>query len=81
MLRWTTALYLIGLIAALLGFGGLTVVNAGIARLLIVLFLAAFLGSLVALAVGVSRYEQSTRSDGPSALGTPLPGAAPTVAE
>jgi len=81
MLRWTTALYILGLVAALLGFGGLTVVTAGLARLLIVLFLAAFVVSLAALAIGVLRYDARASESDHSSLGAAMPAGAPSTSE
>jgi uncharacterized membrane protein YtjA (UPF0391 family) len=79
MLRRTTALYVVGLVAALLGFGGLTVVTAGIARVLIVLFLAAFIVSLAALAIGVLRYDHGAPDSDP--LPQPLSAGSPSPTE
>jgi uncharacterized membrane protein YtjA (UPF0391 family) len=81
MLRWTTALYILGLVAALLGFGGLTVVTAGLARLLIVLFLAAFVVSLAALAIGVLRYDAGASESDHSSLGGAMSAGAPSTSE
>ncbi|MEO8029629.1 MAG: DUF1328 domain-containing protein [Gemmatimonadota bacterium] len=72
MLRWNTSLYVIGLVVAVLGFGGLTIVTAALGRVLIILFLSAFLVSLIALAIGVSRYEQGQHKSSHQALGNPL---------
>jgi uncharacterized membrane protein YtjA (UPF0391 family) len=51
MLRWALAFFVVALIAAVLGFGGIAVAAAGIAKLLffvfLVLFLVALLGGLV----------------------------------
>lgn len=51
MLRWALAFFVIAIIAAVFGFGGIAVAAAGIAKILffifIVLFLAALLGGLV----------------------------------
>jgi uncharacterized membrane protein YtjA (UPF0391 family) len=51
MLRWALAFFVIALVAAVLGFGGIAVAAAGIAKLLffvfLVLFLVALLGGLV----------------------------------
>jgi uncharacterized membrane protein YtjA (UPF0391 family) len=51
MLRWAIAFFIIALVAAILGFGGIAVAAAGIAKILffifLVLFLVALLGGLV----------------------------------
>ena len=51
MLRWALAFFVIAIIAAVFGFGGIDVAAAGIAKLLffvfLVLFLVALLGGLV----------------------------------
>lgn len=52
MLRWALAFFVIALVAALLGFGGIAVAAAGIAKVLFYVFLILF---LVALLGGVLR--------------------------
>jgi uncharacterized membrane protein YtjA (UPF0391 family) len=51
MLRWALAFFVIAIIAAVFGFGGIAVAAAGIAKILffifLVLFLVALLGGLV----------------------------------
>lgn len=51
MLRWAIAFFVIAIIAAIFGFGGIAVAAAGIAKILffifLVLFLVALLGGLV----------------------------------
>ena len=51
MLRWALAFFIIAIIAAVFGFGGIAVAAAGIAKILffifLVLFLVALLGGLV----------------------------------
>ena len=51
MLRWALAFFVIAIIAAVFGFGGIAVAAAGIAKLLffifLVLFLVALLGGMV----------------------------------
>jgi len=51
MLRWALAFFVVAIIAAVFGFGGIAVAAAGIAKLLffifLVLFLFALLGGLV----------------------------------
>jgi uncharacterized membrane protein YtjA (UPF0391 family) len=51
MLRWAVGFFVIALIAAVLGFGGIAAAAAGIAKVLfyifLILFLAALLGDLV----------------------------------
>jgi uncharacterized membrane protein YtjA (UPF0391 family) len=47
MLNWALAFFLVALLAAILGFSGVAVAAAGIAKLLFVLFLVLFLASLV----------------------------------
>jgi uncharacterized membrane protein YtjA (UPF0391 family) len=53
MLSWALTFFLIALVAAVLGFGGLAVAAAGIARICFFIFLALFVVSL--LAHGVRR--------------------------
>jgi len=48
MLSWTLMFLVIVLIAAVLGFGGIAVAAAGIAKILFYLFLVLFLVSLIA---------------------------------
>jgi uncharacterized membrane protein YtjA (UPF0391 family) len=52
MLRWAVGFFLIALVAALFGFGGIAVAAAGIAKILFFIFLVLF---LVALLGGVIR--------------------------
>jgi len=52
MLRWAAAFFIIALIAAFLGFGGVAVAAAGIAKILFMVFLVLF---LVALLGGLAR--------------------------
>jgi uncharacterized membrane protein YtjA (UPF0391 family) len=52
MLRWALAFFVVALIAALLGFGGIAIAAAGIAKILFYVFLILF---LVALLGGVLR--------------------------
>ena len=51
MLRWAVAFFIIAIVAAIFGFGGIAVAAAGIAKILffifLVLFLVALLGGLV----------------------------------
>jgi uncharacterized membrane protein YtjA (UPF0391 family) len=47
MLRWAIGFFIVALIAALLGFGGVAVAAAGIAKILFYLFLILFLITLV----------------------------------
>lgn len=47
MLRWALGFFIIALIAAVLGFGGIAVAAAGVAKLLFYLFLILFLVTLV----------------------------------
>lgn len=47
MLNWALTFLVIALIAAALGFGGIAGTSAGIAKILFVVFIALFLGSLV----------------------------------
>jgi uncharacterized membrane protein YtjA (UPF0391 family) len=48
MLNWAVTFFIVALIAALLGFTGIALAAAGIAKLLFVVFLVLFLVSLVA---------------------------------
>lgn len=52
MLNWALAFFLIAILAAVFGFGGIAVASAGIAKMLFFLFLVMF---LVMLVIGVSR--------------------------
>ncbi len=51
MLRWAVGFFIIALIAAILGFGGIAMAAAGMAKILfyifVVLFLAALLGGFL----------------------------------
>jgi uncharacterized membrane protein YtjA (UPF0391 family) len=47
MLRWALAFFIVALIAAVLGFGGIAAASAGIAKILFFLFLVLFAVSLV----------------------------------
>ena len=51
MLRWALGFFIIAIIAAVFGFGGIAIAAAGIAKILffifLVLFLVALLGGLV----------------------------------
>jgi uncharacterized membrane protein YtjA (UPF0391 family) len=47
MLRWALAFFVVALIAAILGFGGIAVAAAGIAKLLFFIFLILFVAALV----------------------------------
>jgi uncharacterized membrane protein YtjA (UPF0391 family) len=47
MLHYALVFFLIAIVAAVFGFGGIAVASAGIAKILFVLFLVLFLVSLV----------------------------------
>ncbi|HZV59391.1 MAG TPA: DUF1328 domain-containing protein [Candidatus Eremiobacteraceae bacterium] len=47
MLRWALGFFVVAIIAALLGFSGIAVASAGIAKLIFYVFLVLFLVSLV----------------------------------
>ena len=47
MLRWALGFFIVALIAAVLGFGGIAVAAAGIAKILFFIFLVLFLVALV----------------------------------
>ena len=51
MLYWALTFFLIALVAAVLGFGGVAIAAAGIAKLLFFIFLVLFIVSLVAHAL------------------------------
>lgn len=55
MLSWALTFFLIALVAAVFGFGGIAVAAAGIAKILFFVFLILFLASLVAGVVRGSR--------------------------
>jgi uncharacterized membrane protein YtjA (UPF0391 family) len=52
MLNWALAFFLIAILAAVLGFSGIAVASAGIAKALFFVFLVIF---LVTLVMGVAR--------------------------
>ena len=47
MLRWALGFFVVALIAAVLGFGGIAVAAAGIAKVIFYIFLVLFLVSLI----------------------------------
>ena len=47
MLRWALGFFVVALVAAVLGFSGIAVASAGIAKILFFIFLILFLVSLV----------------------------------
>jgi uncharacterized membrane protein YtjA (UPF0391 family) len=47
MLRWALAFFLIAIVAAIFGFGGIAIAAAGIAKILFFLFVILFLVALV----------------------------------
>ena len=47
MLRWALAFFVVAIVAALLGFTGIAVATAGIAKILSFIFLVLFLISLI----------------------------------
>jgi uncharacterized membrane protein YtjA (UPF0391 family) len=47
MLRWSLAFFMVAILAALLGFSGIAVASAGIAKILFFIFLLLFLVTLV----------------------------------
>ena len=47
MLRWALGFFIVALVAAVLGFGGIALAAAGIAKMLFYLFLILFLVTLV----------------------------------
>lgn len=47
MLGWAIAFFVIALIAALFGFGGIAATASGIAQILFFVFLVLFVGSLI----------------------------------
>ena len=48
MLRWALGFFVVALIAAILGFGGIAVAAAGIAKFIFYIFLILFVVSLLA---------------------------------
>ena len=48
MLRWTLAFLILALVAAMLGFGGISSAAAGIAQVIFFVFLLLFAASLIA---------------------------------
>ena len=55
MLRWAIGFFVVALIAAVLGFGGLAVAAAGIAKFIFYVFVILFLASLLAHFLGGNR--------------------------
>ena len=47
MIRWALGFFVVALIAAVLGFGGVAVAAAGIAKIIFYIFVALFLISLI----------------------------------
>ena len=47
MLRWALGFFLVAILAAVLGFGGIAVAAAGIARILFFIFIVLFLVSII----------------------------------
>jgi uncharacterized membrane protein YtjA (UPF0391 family) len=47
MLRWALGFFIVALIAAILGFGGIAVAAAGIAKIIFYIFLVLFVVSLI----------------------------------
>jgi uncharacterized membrane protein YtjA (UPF0391 family) len=47
MLRWALGFFVVALIAAVLGFGGIAVAAAGIAKIIFYIFLVLFVVSLI----------------------------------
>ena len=47
MLYWATVFFVVALLAAILGFGGIAIAAAGVAKILFFIFLVLFLVSLV----------------------------------
>jgi uncharacterized membrane protein YtjA (UPF0391 family) len=47
MLRWALGFFIVALLAALLGFSGIAVATAGIAKIIFFVFLVLFLVSLL----------------------------------
>jgi uncharacterized membrane protein YtjA (UPF0391 family) len=56
MLDWALVFFLVALVAALFGFGGIAIAAAGIAKLLFYIFLVVF---LVTLVMGLSQRGRS----------------------
>jgi uncharacterized membrane protein YtjA (UPF0391 family) len=52
MLNWALAFFLIAILAAVLGFSGIAIASAGIAKILFFVFLVIF---LITLVMGVAR--------------------------
>jgi uncharacterized membrane protein YtjA (UPF0391 family) len=51
MLNWAVTFFVIALLAAIFGFGGIAIAAAGVAKILFFIFLVLFIVSLVAHAV------------------------------
>lgn len=52
MLRWALIFFVVALIAAILGFSGIAVASAGIAKILFYVFLVLFVVSLLSHTLG-----------------------------
>ena len=66
MKRWTQYLLPLGLIAVLLGLGGIAIVIAGIFKAVIAIFLTAFVVSIAALTLALRAQERQGPPDGRS---------------
>ncbi|MBM1634500.1 DUF1328 domain-containing protein [Sulfitobacter mediterraneus] len=51
MLSWAVIFFVVAIIAAIFGFGGIATASAGIAQILFLIFLALFAATLIARAV------------------------------
>lgn len=52
MLNWALAFFLVAILAGILGFTGISIVSAGVAKVMFFLFVAVF---LITLVMGVAR--------------------------
>lgn len=58
MLRWALVFFVVALVAAVLGFGGIAIAAAGIGK---VLFFGFLVLALVSLIAGLTRTDETTR--------------------
>lgn len=61
MLRWTLIFFVIAIIAALLGFGGIAAGAASIAKILFFIFISLCVMTIVLMLFGASYFNQDER--------------------
>ena len=55
MLYWSAVFFVIAIVAAILGFGGITIISVEIAKILFFIFLVLFIVSLIGSLIGGRR--------------------------